>query len=74
VDLEGLRSFPRPILLTKGEISPPYLHAIVEVLAGSLPRAEVKTYAGGGHAPQGTHAEEYVATVTEFAKRADRSA
>jgi pimeloyl-ACP methyl ester carboxylesterase len=74
VDLEGLGTFPRPILLTKGETSPPYLHAVVEILAASLPRAEVKTYAGGGHAPQSTHAEEYVATVTEFANRTDRSA
>jgi pimeloyl-ACP methyl ester carboxylesterase len=74
VDVERLKSIPLPILLTKGETSPPYLQAIVEVLAASLPRAEVKTYRGAGHAPQSTHAEEYVTTVTEFAKRTDRSA
>lgn len=74
VDLERLRAFNRPILLSKGETSPPYLHAIVDVLVASLPEAEAKTYAGGGHAPQVTHAEEYVATVTEFAKRADEGA
>jgi pimeloyl-ACP methyl ester carboxylesterase len=74
VDLERLKRFPRPILLSKGEIGPPYLHAIVDVLVASLPQAEVKTYAGGGHAPQSTHPEEYVSAVTEFAKRADRGA
>jgi pimeloyl-ACP methyl ester carboxylesterase len=60
-------------LLSKGETSPPYLQAVVDVLAASLPEAEVKTYRGGGHAPQATHAEEYVATVTEFATRAGRA-
>jgi len=71
VDLERLKTFPRPILLSKGDTSPTFLHAIVEALAAALPVAEVWTYTGGGHAPQGTHVDEYVATVTEFAKRAD---
>ncbi|MGH2683307.1 MAG: alpha/beta fold hydrolase [Actinomycetota bacterium] len=74
VDLERLKRFPRPILLSKGEVSPPYLHAIVDVLGASVQQAEVKMYAGGGHAPQSTHPEAYVSAVTEFAKRADRGA
>ncbi len=63
-DLESIRGFAKPVLLTKGDQSPPTFGPVVDRLAGVLPRATVLTFPGAGHTPQGSHPDAYVAAVT----------
>ncbi len=65
-DLEGLRRFDRPALLSQGEASPPFFPKVIERLAEALPQAELRTFAGAGHVPHLTHPAEYVRALTEF--------
>jgi pimeloyl-ACP methyl ester carboxylesterase len=67
VDLDRLRRFDRPALLTKGTASPPFLIAIVDALASALPRFGVESIDGADHAPQQTTPESYVDVITRFA-------
>ena len=73
IDVTRLRRLSRPVLLTYGEQSPPFFGLIVDKLAGILPHAERKTFAGMGHEPEQTHPEDYAATVTDFIVQATRS-
>ncbi len=66
LDLEALGRFDRPVLLTRGDASPPWFPRIVERLASALPRAKTHVYAGAGHGPHMTHPAEYVAVLTGF--------
>ncbi len=66
VDLEGLRRYDRPALLSQGEVSAPFFPKVIEQLAGALPHAEVRTFAGAGHVPHLTHPADYVRVLTEF--------
>lgn len=71
LDLEALRGFAQPVLLTKGEVSPDWLPAILDRLAELLPEAETSTVRGAGHGPHQTHPEEYARVVAEFVGRAE---
>jgi pimeloyl-ACP methyl ester carboxylesterase len=51
-DLEWIRGFSQPALLTRGDQSPPTFAPVVAKLAGALPRVEVLTFAGAGHIPR----------------------
>jgi pimeloyl-ACP methyl ester carboxylesterase len=73
VNLGELVAFPRPILLTYGDESPPCFPPIIATLAAALPRAQVHVFAGAGHVPLDTHPADYAAALTEFAKAADSS-
>jgi pimeloyl-ACP methyl ester carboxylesterase len=73
IDLDRLRGFSHPALLTLGEHSPPFFSPIVEQLANVLPQAERKTFAGANHEAEQSHSEAYVATVTEFLTRCTAS-
>jgi pimeloyl-ACP methyl ester carboxylesterase len=66
VDLEALRRFERPVLLTQGGSSPTWFGAVIERLAEVLPTVSRHLYRGAGHMPQGTHADEYVDVVRGF--------
>ncbi|HEX9108355.1 MAG TPA: alpha/beta hydrolase, partial [Longimicrobiales bacterium] len=66
VDLEGLRRFDRPTLLSQGESSPPFFPAVIRKLAAAIPQAQLGTFAGAGHVPHLSHPAEYVARVREF--------
>ncbi|MGH9026553.1 MAG: alpha/beta fold hydrolase [Acidimicrobiia bacterium] len=70
VDLDALASVSCPVLLTRGSESPPMFGAVIEILAGVMEHAEVKTIPDAGHVPHLTHPARYVAMVTEFAHRA----
>src|SRR5262245_7577527 len=59
-DLEWMRGFPRPALLTRGDQSPPTFGPVVAKLAEAIPRAEVFTFLGAGHVPHATHPDAYV--------------
>jgi pimeloyl-ACP methyl ester carboxylesterase len=39
---------------------------VLDKLAGVLPNATRKTFAGAGHGPHFTHPKEYVAGIMEF--------
>ncbi len=65
-DLEGLRGFDRPALLTRGDQSAPFFPRVVARVAEALPHARVHTFAGAGHVPHLTHPAEYVRVLREF--------
>ena len=66
VDLDALAAADIPVLLSQGGQSPPLFRAIVARIAGAVPDVRVRTFADAGHVPHRTHAEEYVAAVTEW--------
>lgn len=68
-DLDWLRGFTKPMLLTKGDQSPPLFPAVIETIATAVPHAEVATYAGAGHMPHQSHVDAYVACVRDFIGR-----
>jgi pimeloyl-ACP methyl ester carboxylesterase len=69
VDLAGLDRFSRPLLITRGDQSPPFFYAILDKIAAAVPHAQRYTFRGAGHVPHLTHADDYVRIVTEFAQR-----
>jgi pimeloyl-ACP methyl ester carboxylesterase len=73
IELEGLRRFSHPALLTSGEQSPPFFPPIVDKIASVLPHAERKTFLGVGHEPEDTHPALYVATLSKFITRVTSS-
>ena len=66
LDLDQLRRFDRPSLLTEGSASPPFLIAIVDTIASLLPRFEIETFEGADHAPHETTTKHYVDLVRRF--------
>jgi len=66
VDVEALRRFPAPALLTRGEQSPPFFSAVVQQLARALPHAAQHLFVGAGHVPHVTHPQAYVDVVSGF--------
>ncbi|HXH83746.1 MAG TPA: alpha/beta hydrolase [Candidatus Tectomicrobia bacterium] len=69
IDAGELRRFTGPVLLTKGDQSPPTFAPVIARLAAALPQAEVVTLPGAGHVPQLTHPELYVDTIAGFVRR-----
>jgi pimeloyl-ACP methyl ester carboxylesterase len=74
VDLAALAAFPAPTLLTYGDQSPPFYPPVVAKLAGAVPRAELRCFAGAGHVPHASHPVDYVATIFAFAQAANGGA
>ncbi|MGE3796975.1 MAG: alpha/beta fold hydrolase, partial [Thermomicrobiales bacterium] len=72
LDLEAISLFPRPVLLTHGDLSRPYFAAVVRRLAVALPEATVHCCEGAAHAPHVSHPEEFVRVVSRFCASADR--
>ncbi len=70
IDLDGLAALSCPVLLTRGDQSPPFFAAIVARLAEVMDHARVTTIPGAGHVPHQTHPAEWVALVREFANGA----
>lgn len=66
-DLAALAAIPCPILLTRGDQSPPFWSSCVAKLASVLPRAEVRVLRGAGHVPQASQPAAYAETVAVFA-------
>jgi pimeloyl-ACP methyl ester carboxylesterase len=69
IELDSLRSFTKPLLLTLGDQSPPIFAPVVRKLAGVLPHAETLTFHGAGHIPNATHPDAYVEAVTAFVRK-----
>lgn len=68
-DLEWIRGFSHPVLLTLGDQSPPTFAPVIAKLAETLPFAEAITFAGAGHVPHTTHPEVYAEALTTFARK-----
>jgi pimeloyl-ACP methyl ester carboxylesterase len=65
-DLDSIRAFSKPALLTLGDRSPPLFAPVVARIAQVLPHAEVVTVAGAGHIPHTTHASAYADAIVSF--------
>lgn len=66
VDLVRLAAFNHPLLITRGDQSPPFFYGILDKIAAAVPHVQQYTFRGGGHVPHLTNADEYVRVVTEF--------
>lgn len=66
LDLEAFSRFERPVLLTRGDQSPPWFPRIIEQLATALPSAKTHVYEGAGHGPHMSNPAEYVEVLTGF--------
>jgi pimeloyl-ACP methyl ester carboxylesterase len=69
IDLQRLRSFARPALLSLGGHGPPIFTPVVERIARVLPRAQRHVFASAGHEPEQSHPDQFAATVAEFIAR-----
>jgi pimeloyl-ACP methyl ester carboxylesterase len=65
-DLNWIRDFSRPALLTLGDQSPPTFAPVVVKLAAALPCAEIQTFEGAGHIPHMSHPDAYVESILAF--------
>jgi pimeloyl-ACP methyl ester carboxylesterase len=65
-ELGDLATISCPLLITRGDASPPWFAPIVAKLADATGHAEVHTYRGSGHAPHLTNPGDYLAAVTDF--------
>ncbi len=66
IDVAALRRFAGVVQLTQGDQSPPLFQAVIELLAGALPRSARFTYRGSGHFPHTTDPEGYAKQLTSF--------
>ena len=71
LDLEQLRAYQGPVLLTQGDQSPPMFAPILDLIQGALPQSARQTFAGAGHVPQLTHPQAFADAVLAFADVAD---
>jgi len=67
-DLEWIRGFPHPALLTQGDQSPPLFPPVIAKLTEALPSAEVGTLAGAGHVVQAEKPQDYAEAITAFVR------
>lgn len=65
-DLDWIRDFEQPALLTYGDQSPAQFPPVIARLGAALPKAEVRCFAGAGHVPHLTHPETYIESLGAF--------
>jgi len=68
-DLESIRKFKRPALLTLGDQTSPMFPPAITKLAEALPSAEIRKFTGAGHVIQVEQPEEYAEAITDFVRR-----
>ncbi len=69
LDIAAVRRVDVPLLLTKGEESPPLLRMLLDRLAELLPAARTSEIPGAGHVPHETHPDAYAGVIAEFLAR-----
>ena len=69
LDLQSIKGFSRPALLTLGDQSPPSFAPVVAKLAEALPRVEVVTFPGAGHVPHARHPGPYAEAIIAFTRK-----
>lgn len=70
-DLAALAGIRRPILLTYGDRSLPFIPPVVAKLADVLPGIQTQVIMGAGHVPAATHPDAYAAAITSFVAAVD---
>jgi pimeloyl-ACP methyl ester carboxylesterase len=73
LDLEGIKTFLQPVLLSTGDRSPPIYSPVLAKLADVLPQAEIMTFPRAGHIPHVTHPDACVEIITDFICTKDRA-
>ncbi len=68
-DLDRIRGFTRPTLLTIGEESPPAFAPVVDKFAQALPSAEVRHFSGAGHVIQVDKPKDFAEAILDFVRR-----
>jgi pimeloyl-ACP methyl ester carboxylesterase len=68
-DLEWIKGFTRPALLTVGDQTAPMFPPIITKLAGALPSAEIHKIAGAGHPIMVEQPEDFAEAITDFVRR-----
>jgi multicomponent Na+:H+ antiporter subunit A len=68
-----LAAVAKPMLLPKGDASPPHFAPVVDKLEATCPTAEVQTFRGAGHIPHMTHPDAFVEAVTAFIRSGGRA-
>jgi pimeloyl-ACP methyl ester carboxylesterase len=66
MDLDALRAFDKPALLTTGTRSAPFFGPVVDKVAAALPRADRGTIEGADHVPHLSMTSEYVELLSNF--------
>ncbi len=69
VDLEWIRGFTRPTLLTFGDQTAPIYPPIITRLAETMPSAEVQEFTGAGHPIQAEQPEDFAEAINAFVRR-----
>ena len=65
-DLDWIRGFTQPVLLTMGDQSPPPFAPVVANFAGTFSNVHVLTVPGAGHIPHTTHPVTYADAIIPF--------
>jgi pimeloyl-ACP methyl ester carboxylesterase len=65
-ELEWVKAFPRPVLLSTGDQSPPTFGLVIAKLADVLSNAQIVTFPGAGHIPHATHPDAYIDAIRNF--------
>jgi len=59
LDADALAAYPGRVLLTQGDMSPPWFPTVMEGVAELVPHAERRVVEGAGHNPHTTMPVEY---------------
>jgi pimeloyl-ACP methyl ester carboxylesterase len=68
INLEALRRFAKPTLLTYGGRGMAGSRLVIERLARAIPNSKAEVYADAGHTPHVSSPAEFVKRVTEFVR------
>jgi pimeloyl-ACP methyl ester carboxylesterase len=68
-DLESIRGFTLPALLTFGDQTSPVFPPVITKLAEAMPSAEVREFTGAGHVIQVEQPEDYAEAINAFVRR-----
>jgi pimeloyl-ACP methyl ester carboxylesterase len=68
-DLEWIRGFTRPALLTLGDQTAPLFPPVITRLAEAMPSAEVQEFTGAGHPIMVEQPEDFAEAITAFVRR-----
>ncbi len=69
IDLEWVRGFTRPALLTLGDQTAPMFPPVITKLAKAMPSAEVQKITGAGHPVQAEQPKDFAEAINDFVHR-----
>jgi pimeloyl-ACP methyl ester carboxylesterase len=68
-DLEWIKDFTRPALLTLGDQTAPLFPPVITRLAEAMPSAEVQRFSGAGHPIMVEEPEDFAEAITAFVRK-----